>query len=127
MKNVLFENEEIRIELEDKMVTGVFKLDFYDLETTRKVVQYRLNAIEGKVYPTLVNIISIKKLTKETRDYLASEDGCQGIIALAILINSSIGSMIGNFWIRINRPLRPTKLFTNEDEARQWLKQYIAQ
>jgi hypothetical protein len=127
MKNILFENQTITYELEGGILTGTFRSEFYDLEEMRQLVQYRLNAIGGKAYPTIANIISIKKLTKETRDFLASEEGCEGIAALAILINSSIGSMIGNFWIKINKPLRPTKLFTEEGEAKKWLKQYVAQ
>lgn len=52
---------------------------------------------------------------------MASEAGCRGVIAAAVLIDSPLGSMIGNFFISISRPLRPTKIFTDEVEAKKWL------
>ena len=55
---------------------------------------------------------------------MASEEGCEGVVAAAILIDSSIGSMIGNFFIRISKPLRPTKIFTDEVLAMKWLQQF---
>lgn len=125
MKNVLFANNEVTIEFENGIVIGTFKVEFCDLETVRRIVEYRLNATERKSYPLIGNIVSIKKITKEARDFLASKEGCEGITVFAILINSPIGSMIGNFWLRINKPLVPTRIFTNEEEAKKWLKQYI--
>lgn len=125
MEGVLFENHKIRFELENGIVTGTFKLDAYDLETVKEMVDIRLNATNGKSYPTIANIISIKKIPKDARDFFASEEGCKGITAAAILIDSPIGSMIGNFWITINKPLRPTKLFTDVSEAKKWLSVYV--
>lgn len=125
MKNVLLNNDEITIELENGIVTGIFKPEFCDLETVQRLVEYRLNATKRKAYPTIANIITIKKITKEARDFLASKEGCAGITVFAILINSPIGSMIGNFWMRINKPLVPTRIFTKEEDAKKWLKQYI--
>lgn len=124
MKEKLFENEEILYEFENGILTGTFKLENYDLETVQKLVDYRLKVTEGKSLPTIANIISIKNIHKDARDFFASEEGCRGIIAAAILIDSSVGSMIGNFWMRINKPLRPTKIFTNEIDAKKWLEIY---
>ncbi len=38
---------------------------------------------------------------------------------------SPISSMIGNFFIRISKPLVPTKIFTDEAKAKEWLKQFV--
>lgn len=125
MKKVLLENTEVTIEFEDGIVFGTFKVEICDLETVKRIVEYRLNATKRIPYPLIANIVSIKKITKEARDFLASKEGCEGITVFAILINSPIGSMIGNFWMRINKPLINTKIFTNEEDAKTWLKQFV--
>lgn len=125
MKTILLENNEVTIELEDGIINALWKSSDIDLIVAQQAVKYRLECTNYKLYPMLSNIKSIENITKEARDFLASEKGCEGIIAAAILINSVLGSMIGNFWIRINKPLRPTKLFTDEDEAKKWLANYV--
>ena len=125
MKKVLLENESAKFELEEGIIIANWNVSQVDLQIAQKLVAYRIKATEGKTYPMLVNIISVKDSEKEARDFLASEKGCEGIIALALLINSPIGSMIGNFWMRINKPLVPTQLFTNEMQAKKWLAQYV--
>jgi hypothetical protein len=42
-------------------------------------------------------------------------------MAFAILIDSSVSRVVGNFFLGINKPAVPTKLFTNEKEAVKWL------
>jgi hypothetical protein len=44
------------------------------------------------------------------------------ITASAMLIGSSLSQMIGNFFINLNRPTVPCKLFTSEQAAVAWLK-----
>lgn len=73
----------------------------------------------------LLDAKELKNITKPARDFLASEKNCEGIIAGAFLINSSLGRIIGNFIIHINIPLIPTKIFTNEIKAKKWLSKYV--
>lgn len=55
---------------------------------------------------------------------MASEAGCEGVIVAALIIDSPIGRVLGNFFISISRPLRPTKIFTDEIKAIKWLKKF---
>jgi hypothetical protein len=41
--------------------------------------------------------------------------------ANAMLVGSVLSEMIGNFFINLNKPDAPTKLFTNESDAVNWL------
>jgi hypothetical protein len=41
--------------------------------------------------------------------------------ATAMVIEGALSEMIGNFFIRLNRPAAPTKLFTSEPAAVAWL------
>lgn len=125
MKKTLLENNEIKLELEDGIVSAEFKVDHFDLRVVQKLVEDRKKAFNGIIYPLLANVISVKSSTKAARDFFASEKGCEGISAAAMIINSPVGSMIGNFYLRISRPLRPSKLFTDETEAKKWLAQFV--
>ena len=124
MRKLLLKNDEVTIVLEDGIVTATWESNSVDLEAAQRAVKYRLECTGYQSYPLLSNIKPIKTISKPARDFLASEKGCEGIIAAAILIDSPLGSMIGNFWISINKPLRPTKIFTDEDEAKKWLVKF---
>lgn len=125
MKKVLLENDEVRIELEDEILFAIWKSPFVDLEIAEQAITYRLEATNFIPYPMVIDIKSIKNITKPSRDFLASEKGSEGIIAAAILIDSSLGRILGNFFIQINKPLKPTKIFTDEIKAKKWLTQYF--
>ncbi|MFY9310750.1 MAG: hypothetical protein WAQ28_17015 [Bacteroidia bacterium] len=125
MKELLFENEIIRFEFENGIIIGTFKLESVDINLAKEVTTHRLQIQKGKSFPLLSNIKSIKSSTKQARDYMASEEGCQGVVAAAVLIDSPLGSMIGNFFISISRPYVTTKIFTDDSDAKKWLAQFV--
>jgi len=61
----------------------------------------------------------------ETRNYNASEECNKYTIADAYVVGSSALKLIGNFYIKVNRPVRPTKIFSNETEALDWLYTFL--
>ncbi len=122
MKTLLFENDEIKFELEDGILIATWKAVFLDKALVKKIINHRLEVLKGKSYPFLSNIKSIKNSTKEARDFLASKEGCQGALSVAILINSQVSKMIANFFIGYSKPFIPTRMFTDEAEAKKWLQ-----
>ena len=58
---------------------------------------------------------------RHARAYYISERGARYKLCMAMLVDSPLQSIIGNIFIRVSRPPYPTKLFTNEEEARAWL------
>lgn len=125
MKRILLDNSEISLVLEDGIVTANFKVEHLDLQVVRKLVEDRKKVFNGMLYPVIANLMPLKSSTKEARDFFASEIGCEGISATAVIINSPVGSIIGNFYIRINKPVRPAKLFINKLKAQKWLIQFV--
>lgn len=125
MNKILLDNNEISLDLEDGIVTANFKVKHFDLQTVQKLVDDRKKVFNGIVYPIIANVTSLKSSTKAARDFFATETACEGISAAALIINSPIGRIICNFYIRISRPLRPAKLFTNIPEAKKWLVQFV--
>lgn len=111
--------------IEDGCVIGTFHSDFMDLSIARKITEDRLKLQNGKEYPLLSNLKTVKNSTKSARDFMASEEGCEGVVAAAVVIDSPVGSIIINFFIRVSKPLRLTKIFTNEFEAKKWLAKFV--
>jgi hypothetical protein len=79
----------------------------------------------GKTYPLLVDSRSIRSITKEARDLFSIKNRTSNVIAFAILINSPLSRVVGNFFMGLNKPSVPARLFHTEKEALKWLKQYI--
>lgn len=125
MKKILLENPEVTIELENGIVHAKWKSPIVDLDIAKQAVKYRLEATDYIAYPLLSNIKAVKSSTKPARDFLASPEGCEGIVACAVLIDSPLGSMLGNFFLSISKPTSPTKIFTDESEAKKWLANFV--
>jgi hypothetical protein len=59
--------------------------------------------------------------SKEARIYCTSPEGSRYKHAEAIVVNSLSQKMVFNFMINVERPSVRTKLFTSEEEAKEWL------
>jgi hypothetical protein len=62
--------------------------------------------------------------TKEARDYSGDETP-KIVEALAIIVNSEISKLVANAFLALKKPPYPTKMFTSEKDAREWLQQYL--
>ena len=82
-------------------------------------------ASDGIKRPVLIDIRQLKSITKEAREYYASKETAQYGTAVALLLSSPATKVIGNFFIRFNKPTLPFKIFTSENEAVDWLKGFI--
>lgn len=69
----------------------------------------------------LVDVAAVKKVTKEFRDYCATAEAAAYTKAVAILVGSGFSRIAGNLYLNFNKPKNPTKLFTNEEKAIEWL------
>ncbi|MES2566388.1 MAG: STAS/SEC14 domain-containing protein [Bacteroidota bacterium] len=118
------ESRSIQIELVKGILIGTYHCETVDLETAKTAVNYRMKHWGSKDLPLLIHTNKVKHLTKEARDYLASKEGCEKIKSCAIITNSVITKVIANFFLNINKPLVPTKLFTNEVSAKKWLANF---
>lgn len=78
-----------------------------------------------KKYPLLIDSRQIKSISKEARDHFSIQNRETGITSFAVLIDSPLSRIIGNFFMGLNKPSVPAKLFTNEEEAIAWLKQFL--
>jgi hypothetical protein len=98
-------------------------LDLLELDVAKVVVKNRLALKNGVSYPCLFDITQVKQSTKEARDYMAIE-GNELVLASAILVTSPMLKMMANFFIMVNKPTNPTRMFTDLESALDWLAQF---
>ncbi|HLP14185.1 MAG TPA: hypothetical protein VK177_19800 [Flavobacteriales bacterium] len=86
-----------------------------------------INAAKSKLagnQPHIVLFIAPKNgsITSEARATSASKEVNRNAIAKAIVTKSLPQRLIGNLFIKFNKPPAPTKLFSIEKDAIEWLK-----
>jgi hypothetical protein len=118
------ETQYLKMFIEEGVLHCVLKeTENLDLDITRTCVEQRLKYIQGKPYPTIFDITLVKQSTKEGRDYLANE-GSELVSASAVVGASPMLRMMANFFIMVNRPKIPTRMFADRKSAVEWLSQY---
>ena len=79
----------------------------------------------GKAFCNIIIIEDFVNVDNETRKFNASEEVNIYTIAEAFVIKSTALKIVGNFYIRFNKPARPTKMFSNEEDATNWLMKFL--
>ncbi len=72
----------------------------------------------------IIDMTAVFEISKEARDYFANERTASIQRATALLIGSAVSRTIGNFFLGLNKPITPTKLFTDPQEAIKWLRTF---
>lgn len=124
----VFENDFMRLEWHHGIIKGTYKKGPITLELAKAVVENRLKFSDYKDVPIMINDIGLKSIDKDAREFLSSDAGIKGLTAGALVTDSIFGRHLANFFIRISviKPKIPTRLFSNEAEALEWLSQYVA-
>ncbi|RYD81017.1 MAG: hypothetical protein EOP53_07190 [Sphingobacteriales bacterium] len=119
----IFEDNCVRITIENDIIYGVILSENLTLSCAKKMVKHRRNLTKDIEYATLVDITRLKSVTKEARDYLAEGEAVEYLCATAFYTNSVISEMAANFFISYNKPNLPARIFNNKVEALAWLRE----
>lgn len=74
-----------------------------------------------KFYRNLYEFEPLVDLEPEVRAWASSPEGNKRTIADALLISSLPHKLMGNFYIRYNKPVKPTRIFSSRENALNWL------
>lgn len=122
------------IELDHSIINlrydGIIVLTTKD-NTTLDVEDVRENAETfgllsgGKKAPILIIGGAYSTVTKDARDFMATEESLKYSLCEAFLLKYLAQRILINFYIKVKKPIVSTKMFTNEDKAIEWLKAFI--
>lgn len=94
------------------------------LEQTRETLDEFKKIIGRKKVCILIDVTNSPGTTREVRNYAADEFP-KFVKAIALVSDSALGKMFANIFFTIKKQPYPTKMFTDENEAREWLRQYL--
>lgn len=80
---------------------------------------------ELKKYPILITVEDHTFPTPEARKYLAQKEANPYATASAFLVKNLAQKLLVNAYLKMNKPGRPTRMFTSESSALQWLKTFL--
>lgn len=93
-------------------------------EETKETVEEFKKIIGDKKVCMLIDVTHSTGTTRETRN-LAAEEFPKFTKAIAMISNSALGKMFANIFFKLKKQPYPTKMFNDENEAREWLRQYL--
>ncbi len=109
--------------LDDGIIQIVFDADVtISIDFAKAIIQRRLELSNFKDYPLYVDIRGVLSVDEKARKYLSSSEGTKNALGAAIHVNSPISKFLGNLFIKVDKPDKPAKLFTDKAEAIAWLK-----
>lgn len=80
---------------------------------------------KDKKFPLLVDSRDIKSMAKEARRHFSTNGRATKISAMGIMVKSPLSRIVGNFFMGLNTPGVPARLFDEEAEAINWLKKFV--
>ena len=94
-------------------------------EVACTVLEVGLEIIDGPK-PTLVLMQDMARVDRDARAFFASEEymtrlSCQ----TALVVGSPVSRVIANFFVGLNRPSYPHKVFDDAERAITWLRGYV--
>lgn len=98
--------------------------DTHDLKAAANGVEMAKEMVGGVPRPVLVDMSKARTIGNDARQYYADHSHLYAS-RCALLSTSVVGRVIANFYLSINKPRCPTRMFTDEAEAMPWLKEAV--
>lgn len=94
-------------------------------EDAAEILEKAALTYTGEAFVVVADIRNMKSISNEARAYLAGKHAEQLHAAVAILVDGMATRLIANFFINFHKPSRPTRIFSDEQKAIEWLKKYL--
>lgn len=95
-----------------------------EVDEVKKIFETITELAKGKLFRLMVSASEEATLSSESREYASTKESSDVLVADAVVVHSYSHEMTSNFFIRFNKPNRPTKLFKNIEDAQKWLLTY---
>lgn len=122
VKELDFEDVNIQRKSND-IVYVTFKDDCnLDIPLQMRLLDYYRDITDGKLMHFMFFAAENVSLSKEARDNAVKIEDQSMLGATAVVVDTLAYKLIANFYLKFNKPKRPYKVFSKEDEAITWLK-----
>ena len=111
----------VKMTYENEMLRNTFlQYSHIDLEKAREFIDLNNKLVQNDVFAGITTAQAGVSFSKEARALLAIR--VNNIYAAALISDRISIRVIANFFIKINKPDYPTKLFPDEKTALAWIK-----
>jgi hypothetical protein len=112
----------IRLSEDGLLIVTIRDNAYQSLEDAKTNLATAVSTTSGRRRPLLIDIRTAQPLDADARHHYSGQILVDAFLALALLVESSpFGRMMGNIYFRVARPGIPTRLFTDEQRALEWL------
>ncbi len=102
--------------------------EFLEVEDILEVRKANLTLSENKPFCVLLDTRrGYFNVSKEANKLLAGKEYAEKRMAAALLSQSLATKLASNFFINFSKPITPTRVFSTEEEAINWLKKVALQ
>jgi hypothetical protein len=96
---------------------------FLDVEEMKKMLESAVTFTEYNQYYAIIDTTNDSDSTKDAREYYSNNEFNKYRLADAFIVKSLPLRMVINFFIRMNKPKVPTKMFTTKEQAIDWISE----
>ena len=109
---------------EDHIYIQFVDLSVVDLEEARIIAKHIIDLCNGKAMPFISDGTGITiRMDNEAREYLATYAPLLRVRkGGAMIVNNMPSKLLAGFYIKYHKPPKPTKIFTNFEDALQWCR-----
>jgi len=120
-----FENQNARFWIDNGILFFEYKAHTaLDLEVAMRVVADRIAFQNERLLPVICDTRGIVSIDKAARDYLA-KSGSLLAKAVALIGGENVSMTMSTFYLEISKPSVPTRIFTVEQEALDYLLDFV--
>lgn len=124
LKSIEFEYANIQM-----LANGIIKIEMFDghiidLEECVQITIAQGKLLGGKQGLMFMVADSTTQFTNSAREFSASKEGLRFSIAEALVIQNLAQKILVSFYLKINKPAKPSKAFNSEEDAIKWLLDY---
>ncbi|MBN2613980.1 MAG: hypothetical protein JXB00_20655 [Bacteroidales bacterium] len=95
-----------------------------DMDTLEKMTNVGDTWNGDRLCANLIDIRNMMFIDSKTRSYAAAQYRPH-VAATAIIVESKISSYFANLYLKFSQPKSPTRLFTKEEDALNWLTEQL--
>ena len=110
--------------VEDGVIHACVAAKEFDTEMAKETTAVGLKLInETGANLLLIDLGECKKISREARKHMESVSENPAVRKIVFLVSNPVTRVLGSFFIGIQNPKVPTKMFGKKEDAIKWLKE----
>ena len=98
-----------------------------DIEEIIAIKKLNVELVGGVNYGLIIETGRYTSISNEARTMMVTKQIEENRVAIAIIINHLPQRILANFFLKINNPAVPAKIFSSRQRALQWMEKKISQ